>query len=148
MAMLYPATPAENAALVRWCAERIPHVAGGDFGPAQAIGVVRHHRMAAVVVFHEWQPAFGTLQLSMAAETPSWASTAVLRGLFAHAFITQGANKLWTATPHDAERVLKFNRGVGMKAEATLRHHFGAKRHAVICSMLKAEWQRSRWKAE
>jgi hypothetical protein len=148
MGLYYPANAAENAALVKWCADRIPHVRGGDFGPCQALGVVRRGRMAAVVVFHDWQKAFLTLQVSMASETPAWASRDVLRGMFAYGFLTARANKLWTATPHDAAGVLAFNRGIGMKSEATLGEHFGPKRHAVICRMFRREWEKSRWAME
>ena len=64
-----------------------------------------------------------------------------------HVFITAGANKLWTAMPHTRERAIRFNLGIGMKREAVLRHHFGPKAHAVICSMMRDEWARSRWRA-
>jgi RimJ/RimL family protein N-acetyltransferase len=143
--LLFPRTPVEVDGLARWVASRIPHVGDAGFGPCQAIGIAREGRLVAGVVFHDWQPAALTLQLSMAADTPLWASRAVLRGLFAYAFVTAGVHKLWTATPHDAARVLRFNRGVGLKPEATLRHHFGPRRHAVVSSMLRAEWERSPW---
>lgn len=141
----YPANPRENEALAAWCADRIPHVRGGTFGPCQAMAVMRGNAVEAVVVFHDWQQSFETLQCSMAAESPRWASAEVLRGLFAYVFKTARANKLWTATPHDAERVLKFNRGIGLKPEGTLGSHFGHKRHAVISRMFRSEWERSRW---
>lgn len=134
--------------IVSWIAARITHVTGGDFGPCVAAGVVRDGCMVAGVAFHDWQPGCATMQLSMAADSPRWASGDVVRGLFRYAFETAGANKLWTATPHTNERALRFNIGIGMKREATLRHHFGAKSHAVVCSMLRAEWQRSRWFGE
>lgn len=144
----YPANPAENSALAAWCADRIPHVRGGDFGPCQSVAVLQGNAVAAVVVFHDWQARFDTLQCSMAAETARWASRDVLRGLLGYVFRTARANKLWTAVPHDAERVLRFNRGIGLKPEGTLRSHFGHKRHAIISSMLRSEWERSRWYSE
>jgi hypothetical protein len=141
----YPQSPLENSALAEWCADRIPHVRGGTFGACQSMAVMNGEDVRAVVVFHDWQPRFLTMQCSMAANTPKWATRDVLRGLMFYVFRTAGANKLWTAIPHDAERVLKFNRGIGLKPEGTLRSHFGHKRHAIICSMLRAEWERSRW---
>lgn len=144
--LLFASTPQETAALAAWAADRIEALAGGDFGPCQAAAVIRNGAVAAAVVFHDWQDRAQTLQLSMAADTPRWASREVIAGLYAYAFERAGANKLWTATPHTSERVLKFNRGVGMRQEATLRHHFGPKLHAVICSMTRAEYARSPWK--
>lgn len=144
----YPANPRENEALSAWCADRIPHVRGGHFGPCQAIAVLRGNSVSAVAVFHDWQPAFATLQASIASEAPRWASVDALRALLRYAFVTAKANKLWTAVPHDAARVLKFNAGLGLRPEATLRSHFGHKRHAVISSMMRSEWGRSRWNME
>lgn len=142
--LVFAATPDENGLLERWIVDRIPHV-HGSFGPCVTAGVVRSGRLVAGVAFHDWQPSCLTLQLSMAADTALWASRDVLAGLTRYAFVTCGANKLWTAIPHDEARTIRFNRGVGLKHEGTLRQHFGPKRHAVICSMTRAEWQRSRW---
>ncbi len=141
----YPANERENVALAAWCADHIPHVGAAGFGAAQAIAVLRGNAIAAVAVFHDWQPEFGTLQCSLASVTPRWATPAAVRALLRYAFVTAGANKLWTATPHDAVRVLRFLAGIGLKPEATLKSHFGHKRHAVICRMMRSDWQRSRW---
>ncbi|MFC3231267.1 hypothetical protein ACFOGJ_28725 [Marinibaculum pumilum] len=136
---------AENRGLAAWTAARIDHV-DGFAPPCQCAAVTdAAGRVVAGIVFHDWQPAAGTLQLSMAAESPAWASRAVLAALFRYAFVTNGAAKLWTATPHRSERALRFNLGIGMRREAVLRHQFGPGRHAVICSMLAREWRRSRW---
>ena len=141
----YPANPTENSALAAWCADRIGHMNGRQFGPCQSLAVMRGNEVAAVVVLNDWLPENGTLQCSMAATTPRWATKGTLQALLFYVFATAKANKLWTAIPHDAERVLRFSRGIGLKPEATLRSHFGHKRHAVICSMLRSEYIRSPW---
>jgi RimJ/RimL family protein N-acetyltransferase len=146
--IIFGRTPEERQALREWAGSRIPNVGKDGFDPgAQCAAVFRGERLAAVVLFHDWQPMARTLQCSMAADTPLWASREALRGLLAYAFITAGANKLWTAMPHTSERAIRFNLGIGMRREAVLRHHFGPKVHAVICSMLRDEWARSRWRA-
>lgn len=143
--LIWPTTPADAAALADWAAARIPHVGEMGFGEHRAAAIMRRDDLAAVVLFHDWNPLAGTISLSMAAATPMWASRPVLTALFRYAFVTAKANKLWTSTAHRNARAVKFNEGIGMKREATLRHHFGPGSHAVICSMLRAEWQRSRW---
>lgn len=142
----YPANASENAKLMAWCVDHIPHVRGGTFGPGQAIASVGTDCLHGVAVFHDWQPLYGTLQVSCAAISPRWAFD--VAQMFDYAFADAKALKLWAAIPHDNTRALRFNAGLGFKSEATLRHHFGSKRHAVICSMLRSEWQRSRWCAE
>lgn len=132
-----------------WVASRVGHVGTAGFGPCVAIGVVRDAEIVAGVVYHDYQimPDWRTMQLSMAASSPRWVSRETLQGLLAYPFGQAGVQKLWTATPHDNERALKFNRGVGFRQEAVLRRHFGPKRHAVICSMLAVEWAK-RWRVE
>ncbi|RVT90717.1 hypothetical protein EOD42_23230 [Rhodovarius crocodyli] len=133
----------EAAKVAQWAALRIPHVS--SFGPCQAAAVERHGRTAAVVVFHDWQDVGRSLQVSIAAETPLWASRATLAGLLRYAFVRAGAEVLWSAMPSDNVRAIKFNTGIGFKREAVLRRRFGPKRHAVITSMTRQEWQRSQW---
>lgn len=146
--LIFAETQKNTARVVQWMVARIPHMAGGDFGPCVAGGVVRDGAVVAAVAFHDWQGGYGTLQCSMAADTPRWATRGVLTALFHYAFVTAGANKLFTTTPHTNERALRFNAGIGMRREAVLRHQFGPKQHAVISSMMKSEWQRSRWMQE
>lgn len=137
--------PEDADSVAAWVADQIPHVSG--FAPPYRTAAVfdRGHRLIAGVVFHDWIKEAGTMQLSMAAISPKWATRSVLSGLFRYAFVTNGANKLWTATPHDNEAAIRFNAGIGMRQEAVLRHHFGPGRHAVIRSMLADEWRASRW---
>lgn len=133
----------EAAKVAQWAAMRIPHLGDGGFGPCQAAAIGRQGRTAAVVVFHAWDREPRTLQVSIAADSPLWASRATLAALFRYAFVRAGAEVLWSAMPNDNTRAIKFNTGIGFKREAVLRHRFGPKRHAVITSMTRQEWQRS-----
>ena len=125
-----------------WVAERIPHVKGGSFGPCTAIGVAGNGKLLAGIVYHEYQPDHGTLQLSMAAESPMWARKETIAALLRYPFRQIGIYKLWTATPHDNEAALKVNSHIGFKREAILAHHFGRKRHGVICRLLMPDFIR------
>lgn len=131
--------------LAAWAAGKIAHVGPAGFGPCWAIGIVRHNALAAVVVYHDWQRAAGTAQVSVAAETPAWASRAVIRALLGATFggaLGAPIRKVWAVMPHTSARALRFNRGIGFKQEAILRHHFAPGIHAVISSMLDREFAR------
>ena len=145
LVLIFATRPEDAVGLETWVVDLIPHMHGGTFGPCAMAGVLRRGELVAGVAFHDWQPEARTMQLSMAASSPVWATREVLAGLFRYAFETAGAHKLWTAIPHKNARALRFNAGIGMKREAVLRHHFGLKSHAVICSMMSDEWRRSRW---
>jgi RimJ/RimL family protein N-acetyltransferase len=125
-----------------WVARNIPHMATG-FGPATAIGVVdQRDQPMAGVVFHDYQPAYGTIQLSAAAISPRWATKRLVSDILRYPFGQLGVHKVWTATQHENARALKFNEGVGFTREATLRDHFGPGVHAVICRMLMKDYRR------
>ncbi len=126
--------------IARWTAERIPHVS--DFGPCTAIGVTRGPLLLAGVVYHDYQPDAETIQLSMASASPMWAKRSIIGGLLRYPFEQLGVFKVWTATPIDNVRAIKTNEHIGFKREATLAHHFGRKRHAVICRILAPDYFR------
>lgn len=128
----------QDEVILSWVKQRIPHVS--DFGPAKALGVFDGELIAGVV-FHDYQPEYKTMQVSMAASTPKWASRGTIRELLAYPFIQLGIQKIWTATPHTSERVIAFNKGIGFKQEAVLARHFGDS-HAVICRMFLKDYER------
>lgn len=81
-----------------------------DFGPcATAVVLDESHALAAVVVFHNWNPEAAVIEVSAAAVTPKWAQRSVLRELFGYVFsiaqacIARAAEgnvrvrRLWTA---------------------------------------------------
>jgi hypothetical protein len=126
-----------------WVASRIPHVGAAGFGPCRGIAVIgADGRALAGVVYHEYNEDAGTVQLSMAAESPMWATRNTIRALLSVPFEQFKVFKVWTATPHTNERALKVNEHIGFKREATLGHHYGKGTHAIICRMLSPDYAR------
>jgi hypothetical protein len=72
--------------LAEWAAARIEHVGSAGFGPCWACGVALQGKLAAVVVWHDYYPAFGTLQLSIASVNPRWANRHTFGRVLALAF--------------------------------------------------------------
>jgi RimJ/RimL family protein N-acetyltransferase len=128
-----------DAFVAQWVVDRIPHAE--HFGPASALGVIdKDGKAVAGVVYHDFIPAYGTLQLSMVAETPRWATRSILKELLTYPFEQLGVRKVWTATPLKNQRALRFNKGIGFKQEAVLANHYGDD-HAVICRMFKKQFE-------
>lgn len=135
--------PEMTAPLAAWAAERIPHVGEAGFGPCWAVGVVREGRLAAVVVFHDWQRVSATAQVSIAADTSRWASRQVIGAILGAAFdgrMGGPVRKVWSAIPLNNKRALRFNLGIGFTQEGTLREQFAPKVHSVICGMFDREF--------
>lgn len=133
---------AHDAEVSNWVARHIDHMRG-DFGLSTAIGVMDDDlNPLAGVVFHDYQPAYGTIQLSAAATSPRWARKSVIRDILGYPFRELKVHKVWTATQHENLRAIKFNKGIGFTQEATLKDHFGIGKHAVICRMLVKDFER------
>lgn len=134
----------EDMLMAQWAAERIPAIDRvQQFGPLAALGVWDETReeIAAVIVYHDYQERFGTMQLSMAADTPRWAQKGIIRAALHYPFEQLGVQKLWTCTAASNQRALKFNRGVGFRQEAILARHYGDE-HAVIMRMFDKDYRR------
>lgn len=135
MSLLY----GQDARVAAWVAARI-FGAGASFDPCAAIGVERDGDLAAGVVYHDWQPDFLTIQMSIAAATPRWASPAAVAALLRYPFVQLGANRAWVAVPARNTRSMRLAAGLGFIEEARLAEHFGDD-DAVILRMFKREWR-------
>lgn len=136
-------------ALAKWCAARIPHVGKTGFGPCRAIGVATGNQpddtLLAVVVYHDYMQHYGVCQVSVAARSPKWATRETIRALLSVPYEQFRCRKVWSAMPSDNHRAIRFNEGIGFRREAILRHHYAPRRHAVITSMMRNEYE-ARWK--
>ena len=128
-------------------ARQLPHVGEPGFGACEAVGIVSADgRPLGAVVYHDYIPSAGTCQISMASMSPLWAHPQTVADLLAIPFDQYRVRKIWTCIPHDNERAIRFNEGIGMKREATLRHQFAQNRHAVIFGMMRGQYL-ARWRA-
>lgn len=130
-----------DSQVMLWVARNIPGIDTLDYGKAVALGVVSEEGQAlAGVVFNEYRPQYGTIQVHVAAISPKWCTRNIVREILAYPFLQLKVNKVWSAMAHDNERAIRFNKGIGFKQEGTLRYHFGDK-HAVVTGMLAKEFR-------
>lgn len=127
--------------------ERIPHLGGGGIGAAQYGIVINGGKALAVVAFHQWDEPAKTMQVSMAADTPRWATKRTIAELLRYPFERAGAFKLWTMQPdHEAgRRAARFNQGIGFRREAVLPDQYGPALAAIVTAMTRPEWEKSQW---
>lgn len=129
--------------IAAWVAGKIP---GASFGPCAAIGMASPSgaKFWGGVVYHDYIPSLGLCSVSIAAVTPRWATPGTVRALLSVPFQQYGVRKLYATIRDDNERSKKLCAGLGFTREATLRHHFGHKRHALVYSMMAPEYE-ARW---
>lgn len=127
-------------AVADWVFSRIPHADGVAVAPFHAIGVSDGERVVAGVVYGGFTE--GNCEMSIAAVSPRWAQRGVIRALLHYPLVQCNLRRVTAIVPHDNARAIRFNKGIGFKAEGTLRDWFGPKRHGVVMSFLRKDYER------
>lgn len=129
-----------DEAVAAWVAGRIPDCARG-WDNCRALGVVSGDKLVAGVVFHDWWPEKGLIELSCAAETPRWFTRGVMRVVWGYAFAVarmavgrhsernMAARRVWTACGG---------------SETTIPDLYGDGEAAIIATLTKPQWLASR----
>ena len=77
----------QDERVAAWVAKQLPHVGDVGFGPCRAIAVVSaSDRPLGAIVYHDFIPQAGTVQISMASVSPLWAQPQTVRDLLAIPF--------------------------------------------------------------
>lgn len=135
----------QDAVVGRWVSERIPHMAGADFGPMVALGVLgRDDALIGGVVFHEYRPRCRSIEASFASASPRWLTKNLIGRIMAYPFDQLLCERVTAVTPRKAASARRFLDEFGFKREGLIRRGFGDD-DAVISGLLKSEWLRSRW---
>ena len=131
-----------DVAMAEWVRSRIPGAT--SFGPCRAVGVSSPsgQKLWAAVVYNEYHPELGICSLSVASDYPRWVTRQTIRKLLSVPFLQYGCRKVYVTIASDNARSLKFAQGLHFRHEATLRHHYGHKRHALVLSMMRSEFDR------
>lgn len=145
----------ENKALLDWAARRIPWMV--PHSAMKALGVVEgpdlSHPLLAVCIYHGYvapmqingKTWYGICEISFAAASPKWATRRTISNLLRIPFLQYHCRKVTTAIPSTNKRAIRFNEGIGLKPEGTLRHHYAKGVHACIFGMMRSEFD-ARWK--
>jgi len=97
-------------------------------------------RVLGVVVFHNWQPESGTIEVSAAAVDARWLlARKAIRAMYDYAFLTCDCQKIWSVTPRANERALRLIKALGLTPEAILTRQFG-RDDAVISRCFREEF--------
>ena len=78
-------TPFWDDRVADWVAARIPNCERG-FDACKAMGIARGKRVVAGLVFHNWEPEHGIIEISAAADDRRWMTRKVMAEAFGYAF--------------------------------------------------------------
>lgn len=130
----------QDLAVADWVAARVPHASGLPGLPFHAIGVADDREVIAGVVYSGFTAR--NCEMSIASTSPRWAQRGVIRALLHYPLVQNDLARVTAMVPHDADRTLRFLRGIGFKSEGTLRDWFGPRRHGVVMGFLRRDYDR------
>ena len=131
--------------VAQFTAQLIPHCRRG-FGPnVKAIGVVDDGRLIAGIVYHNWEPDTGIIEISGAAlPGKAWLSRETLKQMFQYPFLQLGCQMVVQRTPADDERLLgvlaRFNYSF-----VRVPRLFGRDRDGMVCLLTREAWEANKF---
>jgi len=107
----------------------------------KGIGVSNSNGMLAGFVYSDWQPEFGTIEMSLAAVSPRWASRRIISFLLAYPFNDLDCQRISVVTSENNQKALRLAQGVGFVKEALIERHYGMNENAIVLRLFKEDWQ-------
>ena len=123
--------------IARWVEARVPGYR--SFDTPAGFGVLREGRLAAGVVFHNYDARAGDIEVAIAAESPRWASREVFYTAFAYPFLQLGCRRVTARVPVANMRARRLVEGAGFVLEGLVRSAAPDGGDVLIYGMLKEE---------
>lgn len=129
--------------IAEWVADRIPGCERG-FGECQALGVEREGRIAAGVVYHNWNPDARVIELSAASETRHWLQRRIMRALLEYPFDHLGCFTAVSRCAPENTPVRRLWSALGA-IEIELPHLRGPNQSEILMILTREAWHGSKF---
>ncbi len=134
-----------NANLLNWCAERLGFGSSFQSGSV-AIGVARDNELLAVAAFDNYRTSPQGIPLSVecsiAAESPRWATKKTIAGILSYPFCHLRVQRVTAMVQEKNARSIKFLNGLGFVREGFVRAAVDDGSGIYITGMLRDEAKR------
>ena len=135
-------TPFWDDRVADWVAKAAQGCARG-FGECRTLGVHDGKKIVAGVVFHNWQPEDGVIEISSAATTARWMTRPIVRLAFGYAFDALGCRVVVARIHADNDRARKLWRGLG--AEEHILPHLRGGAGECVSILTREAWAQSKF---
>ena len=116
--------PRDNALMALWAARIIwPH-RRYDFGNCVTMGVIENERLIGVMVFHNYDPDAGTIEISGASTSKRWLNRKTLKAMFDYPFRQLGLNTVVMRCDADKRHLSRMLKAYGFSEH--IIPHLGA----------------------
>lgn len=124
-----------DAEIAHWVGQRLDNPDWGEW--YTAIGLGDQGKIIAGVIYHNYRPPTN-MEISIATDTPRWATRGNLRMFFHYPFEQLGVTRLTAITGRKNAKVRRFNERLGFVKEGVLRQAY-VDDDAVIYGLLRSE---------
>ena len=124
--------------VAHWVGEQI----GKDieWGPCEAIGVAdEEDNLIGGVVFSNYQPHFGNIEVSFASIRRDWLTPRLITGILSYPFSQLGVRRITCLSPKRNRSARQFLKKFGFVEEGNIRGGFGTD-DMIISGLLASEW--------
>jgi RimJ/RimL family protein N-acetyltransferase len=131
--------------VARFVADMIPGCEAG-FGNCKAIGVVDDEtgELVAGMVFHDWQPGPGLIQISSASLTPRWLTAEVRHKMFSYPFDEVGCQMVVLQVSAANERMVRIAKAFGFTPHFIARMR-GRNEDGYVFTLTDDAWRNSKF---
>lgn len=133
----------QDALVGEWILRRIPHMHGVAWDKFVAVGVIdEDDNMLGGVAYHNFQPAYRSIEWSAASDGANWLSRAIINDILRYPFEQMGCVRLTAVIPRKNVKARTFHSKFGFKQEGNVRRGFGGD-DAIIYGLMASEWRKS-----
>ena len=134
-----------DEAVANAVAQLVPNCERG-FGRCKTIGVIDENGvLIAGVVFHNWQPEAGVIEMSAAAlPGKRWLTRETIQTMYGYVFDICECQLVLSLVPSDDDRTLRMLASGGYKFVRVDRL-LGRDRDATICTLTEEAWRANRF---
>jgi RimJ/RimL family protein N-acetyltransferase len=130
--------------VAQFVANMIPGCETG-FGNCKAIGVVDETgELVAGMVFHDWQPRPGLMQISSASTTPRWLTAEVRHKMFSYPFDEVGCQMVVLQVSAANERMVRIAKAFGFTPHFIARMR-GRNEDGYVFTLTDDAWRNSKF---
>jgi len=120
-------------------AKSVPGLERG-FGACKTIGVLDNGNLIAGLVYHNWNPESGVIEISGSALNPRWLTREVLREMFDYPFKRCGCQMVVMRVSEHNKRLHRQLKAYGFKSYEIPRLR-GRKESEIIFTLTDDDWQ-------
>jgi len=126
-------------------ASMIPACRNRGFGKCKTIGVIEGHNLIAGLVYHNWNPEAGVIEMSAAAlPGKQWMTRETIKRMYQYPFLQVGCQMMLQMSAADDERLLRQLNALNYTLKLIPRL-LGRDKDGVVCTLSREAWEESKF---